>query len=110
VRRLVPGIGTTSSPAGHDPGEGDLRRLAAFILGQRFDGVHQSQIAAEIRVGETRRGAAGIVGGKVLRIFDATGEEAPAERRISHETDAELTQGRQDLVLDIGASQRIFRL
>jgi len=37
-------------------------------------------------------------------------EESAAERTIGDETDPQLAHGRQDLVLDVAAPQRVFRL
>ena len=46
----------------------------------------------------------------VLRPFDLARQEPAAQRAVGDETDLELTNGRQDFVLDVAAPQGVLRL
>ena len=57
--------------------------------------------------GPCRRKSPGV---ELVRRAEATREEAPAERRVRDQADAELAQGREDLVLDMPGPQRVLGL
>src|SRR5215213_1509646 len=96
---------------GEQPCEGELPRGDALAVGDLAHPVRQLQVFREVllrKAGES--GAAGVVLGHVLDAPPTSGEEASSERAVGDETNAELSDGRQDFILHIAGKERIFRL
>src|ERR1051326_4735696 len=75
--------------AEEDPGEGELRGLAAFLLGDLLDAMDKVEIFLEIFSLETRRVAAVVIGGEIFEAMELSSEKSAAERTVSDEADAE---------------------
>ena len=97
-------------PLGEQPRERELAGCAPFLARERFDPPDEIEIPLEVLSLKARMVLAPIALGDVLRTRDLAGEEPAAERTIRDEPDAELPYGGEDLVLDVAAPQRVFRL
>src|SRR5437773_1974835 len=95
---------------GEQPRERELAGRAAFLPGERFDAPDKIEILLKVVTLKARMVLAPIALGDVLRTRDLAGEEPAAERTIRDEPDAELPYGAEELVLDVAAPQRVFRL
>src|SRR5207247_5866545 len=75
--------------ARQQPRERDLRRLHAALRCDRFERLHELQVLLEIARPEARLLAPDVVRRDVVYLLDVRGAEAPHERRVSDEADAE---------------------
>jgi hypothetical protein len=74
------------------------------------DGLHDAQIGSQIVTLQSRVAVAEVGGGELVDI-ELPGQKAPAERRIRHETDAQLPHCGKDAVgLDAALEQRVLTL
>src|SRR3954453_4988732 len=111
LRRLVPGIGTMSSPCTSQyPGERELGGRAALLPRHRLDLAHEVEVFLKVLALETGRVAAVVVRVEVVRAFDLPGQEATAERRVGHETDPEFAHGGEEFAFRLAAPQGVFGL
>ena len=110
--RLVPGIGTMSSPCASTQASASCAGVHA--LARRRSLARASTSARFLR--EVLALEARVVAPEVARPrspsarAEAAGQEAAAERAVGDEADAELAHGRQDLVLGIAGPQRVLGL
>ena len=102
---------------GHDvlalrehPGQGELRRRAAFVARNGLDPFEQPEILVEILALKPRRLPAVVVLRQVRVRLEAPRQEAASERAIGDEADAELAAGGEELLLGLAAPQGIFGL
>ena len=95
---------------GEDPGESGLGGGRADLGADGPDLVDDREVAGEVLAGEPRVGLAPVVVGEVVDGADLAGEQAVAERGVRDEPDAELTQQREDLGLDVAGPQRVLGL
>src|SRR5262249_44346001 len=77
------------TPAG-EPGQGELGRGRAELGGQGAEGLDEGQVVADVLGLEPGHVPAQVGGAEARGVGDGPGEEAPAERAVGHEADAEL--------------------
>src|SRR5580658_2922704 len=93
-----------------NPGQSQLRSLAALLPGKLFDPLHQMEIALEILALEARGHAAKVVRSQVVELLDLPGEKATPERAVRYEADSQRAAGGQDFIFGIAAPKRVFGL
>jgi hypothetical protein len=93
--------------AGERPGECDLRDRGGLRLGERSERVDECEVALEVLAGEPSCGGAEVVRGQRVGALTGpvAGEQAAGEDAVGGDAYAELTAGRQDLVLDPAREQ-----
>ena len=113
VTRLVPGIGTTSSPCASTQASASwpgVQPLSSAIVADRVD---QREVGVEGLALEARevRGRREVASPSApCRLLMAPVSMPAAERGVGHQADAELAHGRQDLVLEVAGEQRVLGL
>src|SRR5829696_3516975 len=108
---LGPWDGDDVVPLDEQPSEGQLSRGDPLAFGDLAHLVRQFQVLFEVLLREAwEAGTSGVVLGHILYAPPASGEEAPPERAVGDEPDAQFAHGRQDLVLHLAGKERILRL
>src|SRR5215218_4956609 len=108
---LGPWDGDDVIPLDEQPSEGQLSRGDPLAFGDLAHLVRQFQVLFEVLLREAwEAGTSGVVLGHILYAPPASGEEAPPERAVGDEPDAQFAHGRQDLVLHLAGKERILRL
>src|SRR5579875_1916384 len=92
------------------PRERDLAGCGVFPFGNFADDAGGAHIRVEVLPLKTRVIMTPIGFGVLLGAFYVAGEKAAAERGERHQTDSELVQGRNDILLQIALPERIFAL
>ena len=110
LRRLVPGIGTMSSPCASTQASASCARRHALALRDRPHARDELQVLLEVLALEARLEAAVVVGGEILEALDLARQEAATERAVRDEPDAELATRREHAVLGIARPQRVLGL
>ena len=90
------------------PGEGELRGRGVLLARDRAERLHQRHVAGKVLVGKARHAGADFTG--LLGSLRAVANQAARKHAIGDERDAELAHGRQNLLLDVAADERIFNL
>ena len=111
LRRLVPGIGTMSSPCARTQASASCAGVQSFLVGDVFDAGDQIADSS----GSFRPESAASCGGSRRRrdlrsVLKLAGEEAAAERAVGDEADAEFAAGGEDFVFRIARPERVFGL
>nr|GFD37845.1 hypothetical protein [Tanacetum cinerariifolium] len=70
--------------------------------------VYQLEVFVEVLALKAGRKAAVVVGREVLELLDFAREEAPTQRRIWHQPDAQFAQRRQHVHLHIAAPEAVL--
>src|SRR5436309_1703409 len=107
---LGPGDRHDVRAPGEEPRERQLRGGAALLLRDLLEPAHELHVLREVLVPEARVLAAPVALRDVGEALDAPGEEAPPERRVRDEHDAELAQRRERLFRLRTVEQRVFAL
>jgi hypothetical protein len=88
------------------PRQGELRRRDPLLGGDLLDALDELKIAREVLPLQARVMPADVVGVEVVRRAEPAGQEPSAQRAVGDETDAELADRPQDLVLGVGSRLR----
>ena len=98
-------------PLGQHPGECELRGRHTFFAGDLLDLLYEPDILFEVLSLKPRAHSAIVVLSEVLKFLYRPRKESPTERRISHESEAELAACREDVILlNVTGSQAVFAL
>ena len=92
------------------PGQRQLWQRTPFGLCNWLEALEDLEIAIEILRMESRVIVAAIARLDVRRLLESTCEKSPAERRVRHEPDSQLSARCQDFVLRIAGPQRVLAL
>ena len=107
--RLVPGIGTMSSPWASSQASATCAAVAPTSA-DRLDLGHDAQVLVEVGLGEAGVVAPEVVGVELVERTDLAGEKAAAEWRIRDEADADFPHQGEDLGLRVPRPQRVLGL
>ena len=110
ARRLVPGIGTMSSPCASTHASASCAGVTALSAASSAILVTRSRLRWKFSPWKRGREAPVVVLVEVVDRLDGAGQEAAAERRVGDEADAQLAARRQDLVLGLARPQRVLGL
>ena len=91
-------------------GERDLPRRTALGRGELVDDLHDGDVVRQVVALEPGLVAAEVALVQVVERAQGAGEEAAAERAVGDESDAELAQRGQDLLLGITRPHRVLGL
>src|SRR6266550_3032836 len=93
-----------------NPGKGQLRRRALFLVRDFFDAFHEIQIALKIFALKSRCRAPVIVLWQILWLLNLSSEKPAAERTVRHEADAKLAADAKNFGFGVARPERVFRL
>src|SRR3984893_2802354 len=92
------------------PGQSELRRGAALVLGDRFKALDEGAVLGEIITHKAGMPAAGVARVEMGEIGNGPGEQAAAERGIGDKSDAEIAGQPARLGRLLAVEQREFAL
>src|SRR4249920_1136262 len=92
------------------PRERDLRWRRLLLLGERLQPRDKSEVRAPVLLAESRNCVSEVSRIEGSGVVDLAGQKPLAERAERHEADAQLFQGRQDLLLRLAPPQGVLAL